>query len=60
MISVIKSGKNKEVRETTCDRCGCQFSFNRDDCYWNRALLSYIVRCPECNEEISLGDIFVN
>ena len=58
MINIIKSGKNKEIKETTCDKCNCQFSFSREDCYWDRALLSYIVECPECNQKISLGDIF--
>ena len=36
MINIIKSGKNKEIKEVTCDRCNCEFSFSREDCYWDR------------------------
>ena len=58
MITIVKSGKNKEQRSTTCEKCGCEFLFDRSDCYWSRPLLTYIVTCPECENEIWLGDIY--
>lgn len=60
MKTVIEHGKCKDKipKETTCDNCGCKFTFTREDCYWSRPLLTYITSCPECDKEIWLGDIY--
>lgn len=57
---VIKHGKNVngDPHETTCNSCGCKFKFEREDCYWDRPLLTYIVECPECGEDCWVGDIY--
>lgn len=54
---VTKHG-NFTQREGKCDRCGCEFLFERKDCYWDSPKLTYILECPECGNEIWLGDIF--
>lgn len=58
MITILEHGKMGETKTTVCDKCGCKFSFTRDDCYWYRPLLTYIVDCPECKNEIYLENIF--
>ena len=58
MITILEHGKMEEVKVTTCDRCGCKFSFTRKDCYWNSPCLTYIIECPECKNELFLGDIY--
>lgn len=58
MITILEHGKIMEVRTATCDVCGCKFSFTRGDCYWDRPCLTYVVKCPECEHEVWLGDIY--
>lgn len=58
MITILEHGKMKETKTTICDKCECKFSFTREDCYWHRPCLTYIVTCPECNNEIYLDDIY--
>ena len=60
MIEVTKHGNNNQVapREGRCDKCGCEFTYTREDCYWSRPLLTYILICPECREKVWLGDVF--
>lgn len=58
MITIIEHGKKEEPKIVTCDECDCKFSFTREDCWWNRPCLTYKVRCPECGNELWLGDIY--
>lgn len=60
MINVIKHGNCKDniPQHTECDNCKCEFTFTREDCYWDRPLLTYIVKCPECGEDVWVGDIY--
>lgn len=60
MIQITKHGNNKdkESRQGRCSECGCEFTYTREDCYWDRPLLSYILECPECGKKVLLGDIF--
>ena len=60
MIEVIKHGNNNlhATRDGKCDSCGCEFKYTRNDCYWSRPLLSYILTCPECDNKVMLGDVF--
>ena len=60
MIQVIKHGDKSEPKPKTgeCMNCGCVFTYTREDCYWDRPLLTYIVTCPECGNDIWLGDVF--
>lgn len=60
MITVTKHGDKdpNQLREGKCYECGCEFTYTRDDCYWNRPLLSYILTCPECKKDVQLGDVF--
>ena len=60
MITILEHGKMKKARTAACDRCGCKFSFTREDCYWDRICWDYVVDCPECENEIHLGDIYHN
>lgn len=57
MIKIIKEG-TKKIKE--CEKCGCQFSYEREDikvyddieyCFGSR--YDYI-NCPQCNEKIIL------
>ena len=57
-INIIEHGNREEPHEVTCEEYGCRFTHTREDCYWSRPLLTYIVHCPECNNEIWLGDIY--
>lgn len=57
MITILEHGKMKETKTASCDKCGCRFSFTRDDCYYHRPCSTYIVECPECKNEIYFGDI---
>ena len=60
MIEIIKHGKilNNEPKEGKCDVCGCEFRYTREDCYWSRPILTYILKCPECGNNVWLGDVF--
>ena len=60
MIQVTKHGNSnkKEPKEGKCDKCGCEFTYTREDCYGSRPILMYILKCPECGNEIWLGDVF--
>ena len=58
MIEVIKHGKLAEKHDATCPQCDCKFLFQREDVYWSRPLVEYIVMCPECGKEFGVGDIF--
>lgn len=60
MKQIIKHGTCKDMvpQNATCDKCGCEFTFTREDCYWDRPLLTYITTCPECGEDIQVGDIY--
>ena len=59
-IEIIEHGNQNpnEKHEAECWTCKCKFLFQREDCYWSRPLLSYIVTCPECGKEVEVGDIF--
>jgi hypothetical protein len=57
MKEIIRPGKNGDPHETECE-CGCKFRFTREDCWWSRPLLTYIVTCPECDKECLVGDIY--
>ena len=43
MIEIIKSGHKKF--KTTCDRCGCEFTYTQNDLYYN-------LYCPCCGASI--------
>ena len=58
MITILEHGKMGEVRTATCNKCGCKFSFTREDCYWDSPCMTYRVRCPECEHKVWLGDIY--
>ena len=58
MITIIEHGEKEEPKVTTCDECGCKFSFTREDCWWDGPCLTYKVSCPECNAKLWLGDIY--
>lgn len=60
MIEVTKHGNNNKnaPREGCCDKCGCEFTYTREDCFWDRPLLTYMLKCPECGEYVWLGDVF--
>ena len=58
MITILEHGNVEEPKITTCDECGCTFSFTREDCYWSRPCLTYKIECPECKAKLWLGDIY--
>ena len=47
-----------DTKTHKCLYCGCRFSFNREDCFWDKYELSYKMWCPKCGERLLLGDIF--
>lgn len=57
MVEIIKHGKNKSIRYTTCMYCDCIFSYTKDDCWWDRPLCEHRIDCPECGKTIGLGDL---
>lgn len=61
MIEIIKPGnpqKANEPNQVLCNNCDCEFTHTREDCWWNSAVLSYIVSCPNCGKDIYIGDIY--
>lgn len=62
MIRVIKPGRLDSEREhtTACDKCHCEFSFQRKDAKFHsdqRDGDAITIKCPECGYEvwISIG-----
>lgn len=49
MIKVIKEGK--KIFQTTCYRCGCEFSYELDDLSVGM-LMAESVKCPSCNTDV--------
>ena len=56
MINILEHDNDTKIH--TCQYCKCKFSFNREDCFWDKYELSYKMWCPKCGERLLLGDIF--
>ena len=55
MIKIIKPGTK---RTTTCDNCGCQFSYENEDVRHEEVCknmknisIREVVRCPQCHHQ---------
>ena len=44
MIKIIKDGQKEFIK--TCNKCGCEFSYNLDDLYYDQ------VKCPCCENKV--------
>lgn len=57
MIEIIRRGP-KEV--TTCSKCGCVFSYEKEDVksddYAYKSYKEYVI-CPQCNQSVILSQI---
>jgi len=62
MKNITKHGNQNpdEIHEARCLNCGCEFTFQREDCYWYRPICEYVTTCPECGKDVWVGDIFEN
>lgn len=54
MIKILKPGTRQIV---TCEKCGCEFSYEQDDVEMKCKLGNerYYVSCPMCAERILVG-----
>lgn len=50
---MIKIIKHENRHECTCERCGCIFSFEKEDTYIDYKDKQFI-RCPECQNRIEV------
>jgi len=46
-----------EPHIVTHDKC-CVFTHTREDCWWDRIYCTYRVKCPVCNVELDIGNIY--
>lgn len=51
MKQIIKEGTKKIC---DCPKCGCKFSYDREDAYSNQENDGVFVTCPQCEAEIPL------
>ena len=61
MIKIIKEGIRKI---TTCDKCGCEFSYEHEDITKTQILANKLsikykltINCPQCKSVITLSQI---
>ena len=59
MIKIIKEGTRKI---TTCDKCGCEFSYEEEDIkittepsIFGESSIIETINCPQCKSEIILS-----
>lgn len=57
MITIIKSGTYGKRHQARCSRCGCVFSFEREDVCWSRPVLEHYLTCPDCYDIVYVGDL---
>lgn len=50
MIKILKPG-TRDTRE--CERCGCLFSFDKEDIKGGNGYVNYVV-CPQCENKVTL------
>lgn len=50
---VIRHGKFFRSKQAHCYSCGCEFTYERDDCIWMYGN-TFDIHCPECNKRIRL------
>ena len=63
MIKIIKQGTIiKETRYALCSRCGCEFTYEKEDLISGGAITPTAdgVKCPCCGEIIYLSDTCSN
>lgn len=63
MIHIIEEGQtdywpDNKPHAAECDECHCRFTHTREDCWWSSPLLTYIVKCPYCGNDVWVGDIY--
>ena len=51
MIKIIKEGTRKIAK---CQNCGCEFSYEREDVLRDPILVGNYVKCPQCNEAVTV------
>lgn len=51
-IEIIQPGKPQNKAHVNCRYCGCEFTCEREDVWWDRILVEYRVECPTCKEDI--------
>lgn len=53
MVKIITPGTRKT---TSCDKCGCVFSYEKEDEKVNAAKFETFVACPQCNAVVPVGE----
>jgi len=58
MKEIIKGGDTQKFN-SHCEKCGCDFTFQVEDTYFEKLDVNYehgLVKCPFCSREIYLSE----